>query len=130
MAAAPEGRSLGELFADLSREVGELVRSEIALARAEVGEKTARAMRHVAVLAAAAVLLLAGAFTLIAAAVLVLVRLGMPAWGAALTVGFGLAALGVLAGLRGLTALRTANLAPTVTIQTLKDTARWARRAS
>lgn len=125
MAYAPDARSLGDLFSDLTREISTLVRNEVALARVEMSTKISRAARHAGMLALGAVVALAGLFTLAASLVLVLVRAGMPAWGAALLVGLGLAAIGAMLAMRALTALRQEDLTPTETIQTLKETTAW-----
>jgi hypothetical protein len=114
MAYAPDARSLGDLFSDLTREITTLVRNEVALARVEMSTKISRA----------------ALFTLAACLVLVLVRAGMPAWGAALLVGLGLAAIGAVLAMQALTALRQENLAPTETIQTLKETTAWKGQTS
>ena len=42
MEYAPDARSIGELFSDLTREVGTLIRTEVALARTELSEKASR----------------------------------------------------------------------------------------
>ena len=125
MAYAPDARSLGDLFSDLTREISTLVRNELALARVEMSTKLSRAGRHAGALALGAVVALAGLFTLAASLVLVLVRAGMPAWAAALLVGLGLAAIGAVLAMRALSALRQEDLTPTETIQTLKETTAW-----
>lgn len=125
MALAPDARSLGDLFSDLTREIGTLVRNEVALARTEMSLKISRAARHAGMLALGAVVALAGLFTLAASLVLVLVRAGMPPWAAALVVGIGLAAIGALLATRALSALRQEDLTPTETIETLKETTAW-----
>ena len=125
MSYAPDARSLGDLFSDLTREIATLVRNELALARVEMSTKLARAARHAGTLALGAVVALAGVFTLAASLVLVLVNAGMPAWGAALLVGFGLAAIGAVLALQSLTALRQEDLTPKETIRTLKETTEW-----
>jgi O-antigen ligase len=130
MAYAPDARSLGDLFSDLSREISTLVRNEMALARVEMSTKLSRAARHAGTLALGAVVALAGLFTLAASLVLVLVRAGMPAWGAALLVGLGLAAVGAVLAMRAVSALRQEDLAPTETIQTLKETTAWRGQTS
>jgi hypothetical protein len=71
------------------------------------------------------VVALAGLFTLAASLVLVLVRVGMPAWAAALIVGLALAGVGALLATRALAALREEDLKPTETIETLKETTAW-----
>lgn len=125
MAYAPDARSLGDLFSDLTREVGTLVRNEIALARTEMSLKLSRAARHAGLIALGAVVALAGVFTLAASVVLVLIRAGMSAWAAALIVGLGLAGVGALVATRALAALREEDLKPTETIETLKETTAW-----
>jgi hypothetical protein len=130
MAYAPDARSLGDLFSDLTREITTLVRNEITLARVEMSTKVSHAARHAGVLAAGAVLALAGIFTLAASLVLLLVRAGMPGWAAALLVGLGLAAVGALLTMRSVNALKEESLAPTETIQTLKETTAWKRQTN
>jgi hypothetical protein len=130
MALAPDTRSLGELFADLSREIATLVRNEIALARVELADKAARVGRHLGVIAAGGVIAIGGVLTLIAALVLVLVRAGLPPWGAALLVGLGVVAAGALLVTRAMSALRHENLVPTETIRTLKETTAWKGHAA
>jgi hypothetical protein len=130
MAYAPDARSLGDLFSDLTREITTLVRNEMALARVEMSTKLSRVSRHAGMLALGAVIALAGVFTLAASLVLVLVNAGMPAWGAALLVGLGLAAIGAMLAMRNLSALRQEDLTPTETIQTLKETTEWKRQTN
>jgi O-antigen ligase len=125
MAYAPDARSLGDLFSDLTREIGTLVRTELALARAEMSAKISRVTRHVTTLALGAVVALAGLFTLAASLVLLLVRAGMPAWAAALLVGLALAGVGALLATGAIKALRAEDLTPTETIQTVKETTAW-----
>jgi hypothetical protein len=130
MAYAPDARSIGDLFSDLTREITTLVRNELALARAEMSAKLSRAARHAGTMAFGAVVALAGLFTLAASLVLVLVNAGMPAWGAALLVGLGLAVVGGMLAMRSLSALRREDLTPTETIQTLKETTEWKRQTN
>jgi O-antigen ligase len=125
MAYAPDARSLGDLFSDLSRDIGTLFRHELALARAEMSAKISRAGRHAGTLALGVTVALAGLFTLAASLVLLLVRAGMPAWAAALLVGLGLAGAGAAVAVGAIKALRTEDLTPTETIQTLKETTAW-----
>src|SRR5687768_15151825 len=127
MAYAPDARPLGELFSDLTREISTLVRNEVQLARVEMSTKLSRLLGHVSALAIGAVLALAGVFTLAAFLVLVLVRAGLPAWGAALIVGVALAGIGAMMAMRSLSAMRAENLTPTETIETLKETTAWKR---
>lgn len=125
MAYAPDARSLGDLFSDLTREITTLVRHEVTLARTEMSAKIARAGGHAGMLAAGAVIALAGVFTLAACLVLLLVEAGMPAWGATLVVGLALAAVGGSLAMRSVSALKQEDLTPRETIQTLKETTAW-----
>ncbi len=130
MAYTPDARSLGDLFADLTREITTLVRNEMALARTEMSANLSRVLRHVGAIAAGGVVALAGVFTLAAFLVLVLIQAGMPAWASALVVGIALAAVGAMVAMRAIAALRQENLAPTETIQTLKETTAWKSQAN
>jgi hypothetical protein len=128
MADTKAERSLGDLFAELSRETGTLVRKELELAQVEVGQKLSRAGRHAALIGTGGVIAHAGALALVAALVLLLVVAGVPAWAAALIVAIVLVAAGGLLVRSGLAAMRADNLAPTETIQTLKEGAAWVKQ--
>ena len=125
MEYAPDARSIGELFSDLTREVGTLIRSEVTLARTELADKAARVGRHAAVIAAGAVIACGGVFAMIAGLVLLVIRAGLPGWGAALAVGAAVIAAGGLIANGGMSSLRREDLTPRETINTLKETATW-----
>ncbi len=122
-----EDRSLGELFGDLARQLTTLVRQEIDLARTELTSKAGSIGRDIAFLLAGGAVAYAGFLGILAALVLALVALGLPAWLAALIIGGVVAVIGYLLVRRGLEALRREDLTPTRTIQTLKEDAEWAR---
>ena len=119
-----DDRSLGELFADLARELGDLLREEVALAKTEMTQKATRIGRNVGMLAAGGLIAYAGFLALVATAILVLGALGVPWWLAALIVGVVVAAIGGLLIQRGLAALRQTDLAPRRTMETLRDDTR------
>jgi len=125
----PQEKSLGELFADLTRESSTLIRQEVNLAKAEMTQKAARAGKDVALIGVGAFIAYAGALVLFAAITLMLVQLaGMPAWGAALLVAvIALVGGGVLA-MSGVNALKKIDPTPQNTIDTLQEDARWAKR--
>ena len=127
MADAKAERSLGDLFAELSRETGTLVRKELELAQVEIGGKLSRASRHAALIGAGGVLAHSGALAVVAALVLILIVAGLPAWAAALVVGLVLSGAGALLVRSGLAALRADDLTPKETIRTLKENAAWAK---
>lgn len=129
MAQPRDDRSLGELFGELVRETSTLVRQEVQLAKAELSRNAAEAGRGVASLVVGGAVIYAGLLAMIAAAILGLgeAGLGLPWWLAALVVGIVVAAIGALLVSRARAALKGANLAPTQTVETLKEDKEWAK---
>ena len=128
MAPRTDERSLGELFAELSRDTGLLVRKEVELATTELTGKAKVASMHAATVAAGGALAHAGLLVLLAALVSLLVRLGVELWLSAGIVAFLTMAIGYFLVNKGLANLRQANLAPTQTIQSIKETTSWTNR--
>lgn len=120
-------RTLGELFAELSRETATLVRKEVELARVEMSAKAALVGRHVAYIAVGGAVAYAGVLVLAAALVMLLELAGLTWWASALIVGIGVALIGYLFVQRGISALQKDSLAPTETIETMKENAAWAK---
>ena len=120
-------RSLGELFAELSRETSELVRHEMTLAKAELSQKAARVGKDVGLISMGGALAYAGLLTLIAALVIGLAYAGLQWWVSALIVGVIVTAAGYISTQKGLAALKREQVTPTETIDTLKENAQWAR---
>jgi hypothetical protein len=127
MAEVSDNRSLGELFSELSRETVTLVRQEVALARSELTRNLARFGRHAALIAGGGAIAYAGLLAIVAAFVLGLVRMGLPAWAAALVGGVAVLATGYVLIQRGLEALRRDQLTPAQTVETMKENAAWAK---
>jgi hypothetical protein len=125
MADRIDNRSLGELFAELSRETGTLVRQEVELAKTELTAKVKTAGRQVGIAAAGGALAHAGLLVLLAALVIVLSNLGVSPWLAALIVGVLTVIIGYVLVNKALSTLRRTSVAPTQTIETLKENARW-----
>ncbi len=121
-----EEPSLGELFAELTREMSTLVRQEVALARVEMTQKASRAGRNVGFLALGGAVAYAGFLALMAAVILLLAQL-MPSWVSALVVGLVVAGIGYFLVRKGLDALKQEDLAPRQTIESLKDDVAWAK---
>ena len=119
--------STAELVKDLSREVSELVRQEIALARAEMLQKGRKAGRGAGMLSGAAVLALAAVGGSMATLILLL-DLVMPAWLAALIVTAAYAAVAAVLGLRGKEEISEAGpSAPEQTVESVKEDVQWAK---
>jgi hypothetical protein len=115
--------SLGQLFGDLTRQLSTLIRQEVDLARTEVTAKVTGTARDGALIAAGGALVYAAILTLIATAVLGLIGAGVEPWVAALIVGLIVGAVGVGLIVAGRDRLASADLAPTRTIETLRDDA-------
>jgi hypothetical protein len=122
-----DDRSLGELFSELSRETSALVRQEVALAKTELSEKATRVGRNVGYVAMGGALAYAGVLTIIAAIVIILANAGMPSWASALLVGVVVLATGYIFTQKGLATLGHEQMAPTQTIDTMKENAQWVK---
>lgn len=122
-----DDRSLGELFAELSRDATTLIRKEFELAKAEMSANLARLGRHAAYIAVGGALAYAGLLTIVAALVVILQAVGLTWWASTLIVGIVVLLVGYLLVQRGLSALQRDRLTPTETIETLKENAAWAK---
>lgn len=116
-----DDRSLADLFGELARETGTLVRQEVALAVAELSEKGSRLGKEAAGLAVGAAVAYAGLLAIVAAAVLALGALGLPWWLSALLVGAAVAAVGYLLINRARASLKRADLMPRRAVQSVRQ---------
>lgn len=119
-----EERPLAELFSDLVNETTTLVRNEVALAKVEMTQKVTKAGRNVGSLVVGGAIGYA-ALLAICAAVILLLAYVMPAWLAALVVGIVIAIVAWALISKALTALRTMDMKPQETVESLKEDARW-----
>jgi hypothetical protein len=122
-----EDLSLGELFAELTRELSTLVRQELTLATTEMTQKGSRVAKHVGSLAAGGAVAYAGFLAILAGIILGLAYY-IPLWLSALVVGLVVAGVGGFLVQSGLTALKHEDLTPRQTVQTLKEDAQWAKQ--
>jgi uncharacterized membrane protein YqjE len=123
----PAGPSVGDLVQAASAQMSTLVRAEIELAKAELSATVKRAAVGAGLLGAAiAVLLIALPFFLVFVAELLVDPVGLPRWSAYLIVW---GAFLIIAGILALIGRRTVRRMrkPERTIETVKETARWAR---
>jgi hypothetical protein len=126
MADIFQDRPLGTLINELTRETASLFRQEIRLARAEISDKARQAGRGAAEIAVGGVMLLVALGALAAAAILALAMVVKP-WLAALIVAVAVALVGVVVLARGISNVRGGNLAPRRTMDSLRDSAHWAK---
>ncbi len=118
--------SLSSLFTTLTREVSELIRQEIALARAEVSEKVSQIEVGAGSLAAGGMIILVGLFFLAEAlvfgvAALLQLWVGdvVAAWLAPLLVGLVIVIVGWVLLAKGRSNLKARNLTPRRTVESL-----------
>ena len=119
-------RSAGEIMQDVVRDVGEVVRGEVRLARAEMSEKVSKAGKAGGFLGGAAVCGLMAVGSLVAAGIAGLAMI-MPVWVAALIMGVLLACIGGAMYAGGRAKLKTIEPVPERTVQTIKDDVQWAK---
>lgn len=120
-------RSLGDLFAELTRDTSTLVRKEIELAKTELGQKVSTAGKNVGFLAIGGAVAYAGVLALIGGVILLLAQALNSLWLSALLVGLVVAVVGYMLVQKGLTALRNADFVPHKTLETLKEDKEWAK---
>ena len=120
-------QSTGELVKELSREVSELVRQELALAKAEMTQKGKKAGLGAGLLSGAAVLGLAAVGGSMAFFILLLDH-AMPSWLAALIVTLAYAAAAGVLALQGKQKITEATPpAPEQAIESVKEDVQWAK---
>jgi len=127
MAAGQDDRSLGELFADLARDTGTLVRQELRLAGTEVGQRASGVGKDIGLLLAGAAVGYAAFLTLIAAIIVGLVDIGLDWWLAALLMAIVLGVLASVAIARARAAISKADLLPRHTMGQLKEDQEWVK---
>lgn len=125
MGTNKDERTLGEMFAELSRETRTLVQQELQLARTELTEKAARMGKGAGFVLVGGLVAYGGLLAIVAALVLILIAISLPPWAAALLGGVLAAGIGYLLIRAGLAALKPQDLAPRKTIETLKEDAQW-----
>jgi len=126
MATYTNERSLGEIMQDVVQDFGNIVRAEIRLARAEVGDNVKKAGSAAGMFGGAAVCGLLGGMAFVAACIAVL-ALAMPVWLAAIIMTLVLVCAGAAMYAGGRSKLRNVNAVPERTTQTIKDDVEWAK---
>ncbi len=122
-----EERSLGELFASLSKDTATLVRQEIELARTELSEQASEAAKNAAGVAVGGAVAYAALILIVIALAIKLADV-METWLAFLIVGAGVAVIGLVIMQKCLTALKHLSFVPEKTIETLKENKAWVQQ--
>jgi hypothetical protein len=127
MDASRDDRSLGQLFGDLSRQLGTLVRQEIELAKTETTSRVTSMGRDAAMVGAGAALGYAALLVGLVGIAILLADLGLAPWLAFVVVAVVVGGIAAVLVQQGRTRLQRADLTPRETIETLKDDAAWAK---
>ena len=127
MATTKDNRTLGEMFAELSRQIRTLIEQEVLLAKAEVAEKASQMSRSLALVVGGALLAYGGVLAMVAAMILGLVAAGLAPWASALVGGALAAGIGYLLVRLGLVALRRQDWKPRQAIAALKEDTQWVK---
>jgi len=127
MAESRSERSLGDLFGSLTTQLGQLIHKEVELARTEITANAVRTGKNASLIGVGGAVAYGGFLVVLAAAVAILTTLGLDLWLAALIVGLVVIGVGYALIQRGRSQLESASLAPTRTIETLKEDAEWAK---
>jgi len=124
---APAERSLSDVLQDIIRDVQEIVRSEVRLAKTEIRDEVGKATNSALLLGAGTVTAIFAVFFLLLTIVYAL-SLVMASWAAALIVG---AVLAVLAGgmaTAGIKRFKQIQAAPGRAMESMKENVEWARQ--
>jgi len=123
-------RSLGELFSDLSQQTSDLIRQEMRLAKAELSDKLSDVGRHAAMIGASVAFGLAAVIAVAAAIGLLLVKVGLEPWLAAVLTAVAMAGTAFVLAQSGIAALRKKTIAPVETMHSLKETTQWLKNGT
>ena len=119
-----ETPSLGDLFAELTRESRTLIRQEIDLARSEMSMKARKAGRNAAYVGLGGAVAYAGLIAVVLAVGFLLGEI-MPLWLAMLLAGLIAAGIGYALVQKGLKALKETDFSLTRTTETLQEDKQW-----
>ena len=120
-------KPIGELFSEVGKDLGLLVRQEIQLARTELSAKLARLGKDALAIAIGGIVAYTGVLAVVAALILGLIQLDVTPWLAALITGLACIMGGFLVLRRGRRDLARGDLAPQRTVQAAKETVQWAK---
>lgn len=121
-----EERSITQILQDIFTNVQEIIRSEMRLARTEIGEETTKALRAVAVLGAGLILgIYALGFLLLSAAYALATVL--PDWVGPLLVGLVVAVIATALIVIGRNRIKDVSPIPQKTVASVKEDAQWVK---
>jgi uncharacterized membrane protein YqjE len=122
-----DSQGIGSLLSGLLRDLQEMMRGEVALARAEIKEDVSSVTKGATSMAIAAVFALTG-FVFLMLGLTYLLNIWMRMWVAAGIVGLVLLVIGGILLMSAKKKLSATSLKPTQTIDSLKETKSWAQQ--
>jgi hypothetical protein len=128
METQQDDRSLGQLFGDLSRQLGTLIQKEIQLAKTEVTARVTTVGRDAAMIGAGGALGYAALLLALMALAFLLSELIASVWLSFLVVALVVGVVAAVLIQRGRSELQRTDLAPRQTIETIKEDAEWAKQ--
>jgi len=126
-AARSDGRSIKQILQDIVNHVGDIMRSELRLARTEVRQDVTHYAKTSAFIGVAGILAFYAGGLVLLSAVYALQDV-MPSWLAALLIGVAVGTVAAILYMTGRKKLAKASLRPDKTIQTLEDNVTWFKR--
>jgi uncharacterized membrane protein YqjE len=118
---------IGAMLSGVLRDLQDMVRGEVALARAEIKEDVGTATKGLTSMAIAGVIAFTG-FIFVMLAATYLLNIWTRMWIAAGIVGAVLLVIGGIAFMSGKSKLSTTNLKPNQTIDSMKENTQWAKQ--
>jgi hypothetical protein len=128
METQQDDRSLGQLFGDLSRQLGTLIQKEIQLAKTEMTARVTTVGRDAAMIGAGGALAYAALLLGLMALAFLLAELITSTWLGFLVVAVVVGVVAAVLIQRGRAELKKTDLAPRQTIETIKEDAEWAKQ--
>ena len=122
-----EQRSLSDILQDAIRNIQEIVRSEVRLAKTEIREEVVKAKSSALLLGAGTVTAMFSVLMILFAAVYAL-SLVLQTWAAALIVGSALAIVAALMVTTGRARLKQIHPTPDHTIESIKENVEWVKQ--
>ena len=116
-----EDLSIGELLSNLTQDMLTLVRQELTLAKTEMATKLANVTKNLGMVIGGGALAYAGVLMLVASLALLLDAMLHRPWLSALIVGLVVTGIGGALVMKGLNAMKNADLTPHQTMDSLKE---------
>lgn len=124
---AGSGESLGDTITGIVKDLQEIVRGEVQLAKTEIKEDASQMGKALGMVGAAALLGLTG-FIFLMLGVTYLLNKSLEMWLSAGIVGLVLLIIGAIVGMAGKSQMQQANFKPEQTIESVKEDKEWASR--